>query len=406
MGRLLRRLAETWRRAVDALRSAARFVHRWATLRREMERGDGVARPPSLVQIKVTNRCNMRCKMCGQWGETGFHKHHEGRQTIDLDLARSFVDQIAPRHTDLTLWGGEPLIYPHLAELLEHCQRRRVPTGIITNGLTLADHAEMLVRTGVKDVVVSLDAPPAIHDELRGVDGAFDRVVEGLRELERQRRRAWLARPRVAVSSVVSEHTWPHIEELVDHLAALEGVRIGHLVATLRWWTDRATGEAYEREMIENLGCAAAPSWTGFEVTPPLDIDTAAVAAALDRIRRKRTPFRVLVHPRLTARQIDVFFRNTTISFGLNTCRGAWVYALLLPSGELTFCPDFPDYRFGSLSEAPFDALWNGEPARRFRKRMLRGLLPICPRCCGMYTTGTPWRPTRRPAEPEATDHV
>ncbi len=394
MRRLLNRLAETWSRLFGAIGVAIRFLHRWAVLNGEMEHGDGIARPPQLVQIKVTNRCNMRCKMCGQWGETGFHKEFEGRQTVDLDVARKFIDQVAPLKANLTLWGGEPLIYPHLDELLAHARRRRVPTGIITNGLTLAKQADSIVRNRVADLVVSLDAPPAIHDELRGVPGGFARIVEGLREVQRRRRQEGLARPTISISNVVSEYTWQHLEEFYDILAGLD-VDIRHVVSTLRWWTDEETGTAYEDEMLRRFGCAA-PSWTGFQVTPPLGIDTEALGATLGRIRKRRYPFKALVHPHLTPEQLTVFFHNTSMAFGRNTCRAAWVYALMLPSGELTFCPDFPDYRIGSMADDDFEALWNGERARAFRARMLEGLLPVCPRCCGCYTTGTAWRPKKR----------
>ncbi|MDQ2971136.1 MAG: hypothetical protein M3R34_08350, partial [Acidobacteriota bacterium] len=29
---------------------------------------------PTFVQLRVTNLCNLRCKMCGQWGDTGIYR--------------------------------------------------------------------------------------------------------------------------------------------------------------------------------------------------------------------------------------------------------------------------------------------------------------------------------------------
>ena len=394
--RLWRRVSELWRRVFEAGRNLVRFAWRMVVLRGELEREDGWSRAPLLVQIKVTNRCNMRCRMCGQWGETGYHLEHEGRQSIDPETARRFVDQVAPLGIDMTLWGGEPLVYPHLDELLAHCRTRGVPVGIITNGLTLERHAERLVRHRVKDLIVSLDGPPAVHDRVRGIDGAFERTVAGMRAVAAERRRQGVLRPRFRISTVISEDTWPHVEELYDTLADLD-LDILHVVSTLRWWTDDETGEAHEQVMASSLGCEA-PSWRGFRLDAPPDVDTAALGATLERVRKRRYPFEVVLHPRLTPEQVAVFFANTTISFGRNTCLSPWVYCLLLPDGELTFCPDFPDYRIGSLEDGEFPDLWNGEPARAFRRHILDGLLPICPRCCGMYTTGTPWRRKRRSA--------
>ena len=29
---------------------------------------------PTFVQLRVTNLCNLRCKMCGQWGDSGIYR--------------------------------------------------------------------------------------------------------------------------------------------------------------------------------------------------------------------------------------------------------------------------------------------------------------------------------------------
>ena len=44
------------------------------------------------------------------------------------------------------------------------------------------------------------------------------------------------------------------------------------------------------------------------------------------------------------------------------------------------------------MKDAELGELWNGERARAFRRKIVSGLLPICPRCCGLYVAGTPQR--------------
>jgi hypothetical protein len=55
---------------------AARYLHRMSAGRRRVRRH--LASPteenlpmPTFVQLRVTNLCNLRCPMCGQWGDTG-----------------------------------------------------------------------------------------------------------------------------------------------------------------------------------------------------------------------------------------------------------------------------------------------------------------------------------------------
>ena len=39
----------------------------------DYRRDDGYSRPPAQLGFKLVNACNLRCKMCGQWGETGYN---------------------------------------------------------------------------------------------------------------------------------------------------------------------------------------------------------------------------------------------------------------------------------------------------------------------------------------------
>src|SRR5205085_12209394 len=84
---------------------------------------------PTFVQLRVTNLCNLRCKMCGQWGDTGIYRadgfsssatdgEKERARIKDLIGARrqlaladyvKLLDEIAPWQPIVSLFGGEPL---------------------------------------------------------------------------------------------------------------------------------------------------------------------------------------------------------------------------------------------------------------------------------------------------------
>ena len=63
-------------------------------------RRDGAPRPrrrpenlpmPTFVQLRVTNLCNLRCKMCGQWGDTGIFRAQSGEDPTDGALERQRI---------------------------------------------------------------------------------------------------------------------------------------------------------------------------------------------------------------------------------------------------------------------------------------------------------------------------
>jgi len=81
----------------------------------------------------------------------------------------------------VNLTGGEPLLYPYLAEVLCALSRQQsYEVTISTNG-TLVDRtwANTIRDSGAK-VNVSIDGPSNYHDRFRGSDGAFLKASRGI----------------------------------------------------------------------------------------------------------------------------------------------------------------------------------------------------------------------------------
>src|SRR6185295_12111425 len=67
------------RRGIELLGLARRYLGRMRRGRAEVM--EHLAAPdrapvpmPTFIQLRVTNLCNLRCKMCGQWGDTGIYR--------------------------------------------------------------------------------------------------------------------------------------------------------------------------------------------------------------------------------------------------------------------------------------------------------------------------------------------
>ncbi|MBN2799902.1 MAG: radical SAM protein [Deltaproteobacteria bacterium] len=379
---------------IFSLRRDLGLYSRWGGrvlgIARELRDADRPVGSPLLLQAHLTTRCNLRCKMCGQWGEQGT-QHGKEAHTLPLELALTLVDEAAARGAQLTLWGGEPLLYPHLPELLARATERGAVLGVITNGVLLERYAEALVSAGVNQVMVSLDGPEAVHDPLRGVPGTFQRVMRGLRALQAAKGDRLL--PRVDVLVTASEFNQGALLPLHEELAAVP-VEVRAVATTLRWWLTDEVGQAYQALMAERLGVAEADSWEGFASGPP-PVEVGVIRADLEAIRARRWPFKTPLNPNIPLDRLEDFFTDVTESFGKELCTAPWAYALVLPSGDLTFCPDYPDYTIGNLGEQPFEAIWQGERARAFRDLLRERSLPICARCCSQYLMGAK-RPARR----------
>ncbi|MFW6189140.1 MAG: 12,18-didecarboxysiroheme deacetylase [Planctomycetota bacterium] len=135
-----------------------------------------------VVVWNCTKRCNLRCVHCYSQS-TG----EPGEDELTTDEGKALIDDLAEFGSPVILFsGGEPLRRPDLFELVRHATGAGLRAVISTNG-TLIDEAtaERLREFDLSYVGVSLDGMREIHDRFRGVEGAFDRALEGIRNCRR-----------------------------------------------------------------------------------------------------------------------------------------------------------------------------------------------------------------------------
>jgi radical SAM protein with 4Fe4S-binding SPASM domain len=135
-----------------------------------------------LIFWEVTKGCNLRCIHCRATAT-------ELSSPSDLPTATALgiIDQIAAAANPiLVLSGGEPLFRSDIFQLARYATDKHLRVALATNGtLVTKDVARMIVDSGVKRVSISLDgADAATHDSFRGIPGAFDAAVHGLRNLK------------------------------------------------------------------------------------------------------------------------------------------------------------------------------------------------------------------------------
>jgi len=160
----------------------------WAQREKEstMAHGSGEAAEgkasPRLIFWEVTKGCNLRCIHCRATAT-------ELSSPSDLSTATALgiIEQIAAAGNPiLVLSGGEPLYRSDIFQLARYGTDRGLRVALATNGtLVTREVARMIVDSGVRRVSISLDGSDSLtHDTFRGIPGAFDAAVQGLRNLK------------------------------------------------------------------------------------------------------------------------------------------------------------------------------------------------------------------------------
>lgn len=133
---------------------------------------------PLFASYNVTGRCNMRCVFCEWWKKSIPElSTKQALQAIDkvCGLGVPFFD----------LSGGEPLLRSDIFTLAKGVASHGCLVSMNTNG-TLLDEKKVTEVADVFDtVVVSLDGPQQLHDQIRGVAGTYEKATRAIQLLKK-----------------------------------------------------------------------------------------------------------------------------------------------------------------------------------------------------------------------------
>ncbi len=435
----------SFRRGLQLAGFARRHLGRMARGRREVMAHLAAPRPenlpmPTFVQLRVTNLCNLRCKMCGQWGDTGIYRSDgfsasatDGeserdriRELIGLNrqLALSdyvrLLDEIAPWKPIVSLFGGEPLLYPDILPLVREVKKRGLTCTVITNGGRLEPYAKELVEAGIDSIAVSIDGPPEVHDRIRGKGG---QLPEGRGGRAGRGDVAREARPAGADADrdPAGHGAEPRIDRARRRSAARAAARHDQRRPALvraRGKREPSTSRVM-REHVRRLGRfleglrlrlvqgrrledaaddrpREAPQGSEAPPLPRLGGGEALGLVRPRRARPKRCPSTSPTSPRPSA---------TTCAPSPGTSPRS------SPTARSASAGTFPTTSSATCASSRSATIWTGEKAWKFREKLAKEPLPICARCCGNYVYGKWERPplaanSEKPDEPVGPEPV
>ncbi|MBN1133962.1 MAG: 12,18-didecarboxysiroheme deacetylase [Methanosarcinaceae archaeon] len=136
-----------------------------------------------VVVWNMTRRCNLKCVHC-----YAHAKDIEFQNELTTEEGKELIDDLAEFGAPVILFsGGEPTMRKDLPELADYARSKGMRAVISTNG-TLIDEkmAKVLKNIGLSYVGISLDGVRETNDRFRGMSGAFDAALKGLRNCQRE----------------------------------------------------------------------------------------------------------------------------------------------------------------------------------------------------------------------------
>ena len=143
----------------------------------------GVQRPqttaaPFLVVWNLTRQCNLRCKHCYENAQP-----LPAEDELTTEEAKRVIDEFAKSGVvAIAFSGGEPLLRRDFFELVKYAKSKEFYISVASNGtLITKEIATKLKESGIDYIEISLDGFEDVHDNFRGVKGAWKRTVNGIR---------------------------------------------------------------------------------------------------------------------------------------------------------------------------------------------------------------------------------
>jgi Fe-coproporphyrin III synthase len=131
-----------------------------------------------VVVWNMTRQCNLKCRHC--------YAQAKGQKTsgeLTTREGKALIDDLSAFGAPVILFsGGEPVLRPDLPELARYAVDKGLRAVISTNGTLISrELAETFKQIGLSYVGISLDGMEGINDSFRGVTGAFEQALTGIR---------------------------------------------------------------------------------------------------------------------------------------------------------------------------------------------------------------------------------
>jgi radical SAM protein with 4Fe4S-binding SPASM domain len=328
--------------------------------------------------------------MCYEWGEAGAYHGLKQLAQLDTDVVLRTVDECLPFKPSFELFGGEPLLYQGIWDVIGVISGGGCDLAFPTNGTLLEEHAEHLVGTPPTQVWVSIDGPQEINDLQRG-RGVFGRAMGGVSAVARAKRRLGRRLPELGVTYVVTPLNTDYIAqfflEVID-LALLSSVSI-----ELQSYTTEAQHDDYARVARDHFGVGATPCAQAYVRDPAMfaGVDPDSVSQQVARVRRASAErgVRFFSQPRsMDAANIGSYLRGDWAAMAdhHSRCAVPWTYAEISARGDVNTCHSFYDIAVGNIYEQSLLEIWRGERLRHLRDYLREQLFSICTACCRYYS--------------------
>ena len=301
---------------------------------------------PEMIQLMLTSRCNIKCKICDVWKQ-------EFREELATDEVKSLIDQaIDMGIKTIYFTGGEALLRKDIFELINYASRPGIITTVNTNGSFITEgFAREIVSSKLRNINFSIDgATPEMHNSIRG-DNVFEKAIKAIefinyykKILHRENTDGEERKLDIAMASVIMKCN-------IEELPRLAGLAKEMGCCYISFQPLVCNGNLLESNNFQT------DFWIGEEDIPKLR----KVFQELECMKKDMA--RDICIDFMPEKTIQHFKKERTV----NTCFAGFSRIFVNPRGDISFVC-FPS--FGNVKTASLETVWHSEEAYAIREKL------------------------------------
>jgi MoaA/NifB/PqqE/SkfB family radical SAM enzyme len=307
---------------------------------------------PILVMMPHS-RCNCRCVMCDIW-----KANSEKKELTVEEIERHLPAFGKLKVKEIVLSGGEALMHNNLWTLCDLLKKKnkKVKITLLSTGLLLKKFSREVIEH-VDEVIVSLDGSSEIHNRIRNIPDAFEKLAEGVKAIKELKPNF-----RMTGRCVLQKMNYFDLENIINSSKEIGLDQVSFLPADISSTAFNHLGTLHGNEI--SLTLIEAKEFQQIIETNIEKFDSSFVAENADKMRK------------IPRYYLALLGRDT---FEAPPCNAPWVSAVLESDGRLMPC--FFHREYGNVNGKDFEKVLNSEKAIAFRKNLDVKKNDICKKC-------------------------
>lgn len=376
----------------------------------EQEIDDGTVEVSSLpytIQFSPEHRCNLRCVMCASTvlrnqGITPLMDRRLPNNTLERFKK---LEPYIPYFQTVALTGsGEPLLSPALPDILDILSKYTSVSIAFTTHAQIfdRDRAELLVRSGVHEIAISMDgACKETYEKIR-VHAKWEKLLRTIDLLNQVKRKRQSVTPHICFAMNCMRQNIEELPALVDFARAHGGHKIAATTTLIYDIAMRHEALIHYPELTRQMVVETIRRAKRFSIQfdnrilePPegvraLEAEALALESAnnpppiLVKIAGLRQRLRPLLrHVPAPVASVPSLPKKERADI-LKACQMPWTGLMVESDGNVKVCCYNSPY-VGNLNKQPLEEIWNGAPIKALRRSFLVGRPPEGCRNCVIF---------------------